>query len=206
MTVAEKQQMLVERARAQAENRIMARLETPAGERDYLATEDKAFLASIVKRLEVAYGKTLPVGYKFNDVIETIVMIASRLQFANKEVRELLQPGAGEIDLYQIFDRETRDELIQAYEQLPYNRKPTELTMLDGTVEVLDADLVQLARVGRRADIPTLNNAIERISLKLALYGTYEASQKQEDTQFEEARIKLERLDKLSRLQGQLEA
>ena len=148
----------------------------------------------------------MPTGFKFNDVIETIVTIASRLQYANKEVRELLQPGTNEIDLYALFDRETRDEIIKAYGALPYSRQATVLTMLDGTTEVLDADIVEQAKVGRKADIPALNNCIARLATRLGLYADYVATKEQESTAFNDATRRMERLDKLSAYQAQLEA
>ena len=206
MTIEQRQQAIIERAKAQQEARLIARLETPAGERDYLVEQDKVLLNSIKARLETAYGKQLPTGFKFNDVIETIVTIASRLQYANKEVRELLQPGTNEIDLYTLFDRETRDEIIKAYGALPYSRQATVLTMLDGTEEVLDADLVEQAKVGRKADIPALNNCIARIATRLGLYADYTATEEQESTAFDDATRRMARLDKLSMYQAQLEA
>ena len=204
--VAERQMAIIEKAKAQVESRIIARLETPAGERDYLVDQDKALLNSIKTRLETAYGKPLPTGFKFNDVVETIVTIASRLQYANKEVRELLQPGTNEIDLYALFDRETRDEIIKAYGALPYNRQATVLTMPDNSVVTLDADLVQQAKQGRKADIPTLNNCINRLSVKLGLYADYQATVEQEEQAFNDATSRLARLEKLAEYQAQLEA
>lgn len=206
MTIEQRQTAIIERAKAQQEARLMARLETPAGERDFLVEQDKALLNSIKARVETAYGKQLPTGFKFNDVIETIVMLASRLQYANKEVRELLQPGTNEIDLYTLFDRETRDEIIRAYGALPYSRQATVLTMLDGTEEVLDADLVEQAKLGRKADIPALNNCISRLATRLGLYADYTATQEQETQAFDDATRRMARLEKLATYQAQLEA
>lgn len=206
MNIEQRQMAIIEKAKAQQEARLIARLETPAGERDFLVEQDKALLNSIKARLETAYGKQLPTGFKFNDVVETIVTIASRLQYANKEVRELLQPGTNEIDLYTLFDRETRDELIKAYGQLPYSRQATVLTMLDGTVAILDQDLVDQAKQGRKADIPTLNNCLSRISARLGLYADYSVTEEQENTAFNDATSRLARLEKLAEYQAQLEA
>ena len=204
--VAERQMAIIEKAKAQVESRVIARLETPAGERDYLVNQDKALLNSIKARLETAYGKQLPTGFKFNEVIETLVTIANRLQYANKEVRELLQPGTNEIDLYTLFDRETRDELITAYGALPYNRQPTVLTLLDNTTVVLDSERVVQARKGRKADIPTLNNCVERLAIKLGLYSEYKATVEQEEQEFTNAVNKLKELETLANYQAQLEA
>ena len=206
MNIEQRQMAIIEKAKAQQESRLIARLETPAGERDFLVDQDKALLNSIKARLETAYGKQLPTGFKFNDIVETIVTIASRLQYANKEVRELLQPGTNEIDLYTLFDRETRDEIIKAYGALPYNRQATVLTLLDGTVEVLDADLVAQAKQGRKADIPTLNNCINRLAVRLGLYADYQATAEQEAQAFTDATSRLARLEKLAEYQAQLEA
>lgn len=206
MTIEQRQMAIIEKAKAQQEARLIARLETPAGERDFLVEQDKALLNTIKTRVETAYGKQLPSGFKFNDVIETLVTIASRLQYANKEVRELLQPGTNEIDLYALFDRETRDEIIKAYGALPYSRQATVLTMLDGTTEVLDADLVEQARVGRKADVNALNNCIARLATRLGLYADYQATEEQEATAFNDATARMARLEKLATYQAQLEA
>ena len=77
MTIEQRQQAIIERAKAQQEARLIARLETPAGERDFLVDQDKALLNSIKARLETAYGKQLPTGFKFNDIVETIVFLAT---------------------------------------------------------------------------------------------------------------------------------
>ena len=140
--VAERIEAIKKQALALAQKRQVEMLNTSNGINNYLASEDRKLLNSIASRIAVAYDKPLATGFMFAENIEILVAITNRLQYANKSVRELLEPGEADLDLYAIFDRSIRDELLEAYGSLPYLREATVLTMPDGSTEVLDAELV----------------------------------------------------------------
>lgn len=203
-TVLDRINQIKESAKAAAEQRQLKLLNTEAGVANYLASEDRKLLQSIANRIAVAYDKPLATGYQFSENVELLVAITSKLQYASKNIRELLEPGTDDLDLYAIFDRSIRDDLLQAYGSLPYQREATVLTMPDGSVEILDAEQIASAKVGVRTDVAKLNACIEILALRLGLYGTYTVTQEQADRAFTQAIQKLASLDKLNSLKDQL--
>lgn len=202
--VAERIEAIKKQALALAQKRQVEMLNTSNGINNYLASEDRKLLNSIASRIAVAYDKPLATGFMFAENIEILVAITNRLQYANKSVRELLEPGEADLDLYAIFDRSIRDELLEAYGSLPYLREATVLTMPDGSTEVLDAELVATAKQGTPCNVEKLNSCIEILSLRLGLYCSYVASEDQATRAFTQASQKLKSLDKLAELKSQL--
>ena len=202
--VAERIEAIKKQALALAQKRQVEMLNTSNGINNYLASEDRKLLNSIASRIAVAYDKPLATGFMFAENIEILVAITNRLQYANKSVRELLEPGEADLDLYSIFDRSIRDELLEAYGSLPYLREATVLTMPDGSTEVLDAELVATAKQGVPCNVEKLNSCIEILSLRLGLYCSYVASEDQATKAFTQASQKLKSLDKLAELKSQL--
>ena len=202
--VAERIEAIKKQALALAQKRQVEMLNTSNGINNYLASEDRKLLNSIASRIAVAYDKPLATGFMFAENIEILVAITNRLQYANKSVRELLEPGESDLDLYSIFDRSIRDELLEAYGSLPYLREATVLTMPDGSTEVLDAELVETAKQGVPCDVEKLNSCIEILSLRLGLYCSYVATEEQATKAFTQASQKLKSLDKLAELKSQL--
>ena len=202
--VAERIEAIKKQALALAQKRQVEMLNTSNGINNYLASEDRKLLNSIASRIAVAYDKPLATGFMFAENIEILVAITNRLQYANKSVRELLEPGEADLDLYSIFDRSIRDELLEAYGSLPYLREATVLTMPDGSTEVLDAELVATAKQGVPCNVEKLNSCIEILSLRLGLYCSYVASEDQATRAFTQASQKLKSLDKLAELKSQL--
>ena len=202
--VAERIEAIKRQALALAQKRQVEMLNTSNGINNYLASEDRKLLNSIASRIAVAYDKPLATGFMFAENIEILVAITNRLQYANKSVRELLEPGEADLDLYSIFDRSIRDELLEAYGSLPYLREATVLVMPDGSTEVLDAELVATAKQGVPCNVEKLNSCIEILSLRLGLYCSYVASEDQATKAFTQASQKLKSLDKLAELKSQL--
>ena len=202
--VAERIEAIKKQALALAQKRQVEMLNTSNGINNYLASEDRKLLNSIASRIAVAYDKPLATGFIFAENIEILVAITNRLQYANKSVRELLEPGEADLDLYAIFDRSIRDELLEAYGSLPYLREATVLTMPDGSTEVLDAELVATAKQGVPCNVEKLNSCIEILSLRLGLYCSYVATEEQATKAFTQASQKLKSLDKLAELKSQL--
>lgn len=202
--VAERIEAIKRQALALAQKRQVEMLNTSNGINNYLASEDRKLLNSIASRIAVAYDKPLATGFMFAENIEILVAITNRLQYANKSVRELLEPGEADLDLYSIFDRSIRDELLEAYGSLPYLREATVLVMPDGSTEVLDAELVATAKQGVPCNVEKLNSCIEILSLRLGLYCSYVATEEQATKAFTQASQKLKSLDKLAELKSQL--
>lgn len=202
--VAERIEAIKRQALALAQKRQVEMLNTSNGINNYLASEDRKLLNNIASRIAVAYDKPLATGFMFAENIEILVAITNRLQYANKSVRELLEPGEADLDLYSIFDRSIRDELLEAYGSLPYLREATVLVMPDGSTEVLDAELVATAKQGTPCNVEKLNSCIEILSLRLGLYCSYVASEDQATKAFTQASQKLKSLDKLAELKSQL--
>lgn len=205
MTAIEAQNRIIERQKALVEARTVAILDTDYGQMDYIKRLDTITLKAIADRIGVAYNKELACGYQFNEPIEYLVAIARALQYAKKEVRELLQPSdENDADLYLLFDRDTRDELISAYGSLPYAREATTLVMPDNTMQVLDQDLVDEARKGKPCDVARLNSAIEKTALRIGLLGQYTATQAKADEEFASAQSKVAKLATLNSYKTQL--
>ena len=198
--VAERIEAIKKQALALAQKRQVEMLNTSNGINNYLASEDRKLLNSIASRIAVAHDKPLATGFMFAENIEILVAITNRLQYANKSVRELLEPGEADLDLYAIFDRSIRDELLEAYGSLPYLREATVLTMPDGSTEVLD----ETAKQGTPCNVEKLNSCIEILALRLGLYCSYVASEDQATRAFTQASQKLKSLDKLAELKSQL--
>lgn len=206
MTLQERLAQITASAKARAEERQVNLLSTDSGVTNYLASEDRKLLNSIANRIAVAYDKPTITGYQFSENIELIVAITNRLQYANKSVRELLEPGTDEVDLYSIFDRSIRDDLLLAYGSLPYAREATVITLPDGTTEVLDQHLVDEARKGKKCDINKLNTCLEIIALRLGLYNQYTATKEQAEKAWNQAESKLVQVDKLEAYKKSLQA
>jgi hypothetical protein len=203
-TVLERIEAIKASAKASAEQRQLNLLNTEAGVTNYLASEDRKLLQSIANRIAVAYDRPVATGYQFSENVELLVAITSKLQYASKNVRELLEPGTDDLDLYSIFDRGIRDDILLAYGSLPYQREATVLTMPDGSTEILDADQVASAKLGVKCDVNKLNSCLEILSLRLGLYGSYQVTSDQADKAFTIATQKLASLDKLNSLKDQL--
>jgi len=192
-------------AKAKREAKDLAMLDTTAGAQRYLREQDAKVLDRILDQLSGAYNRDIMTGYKFEDNVEKMVAIISSLQFAKREVRELLEPSnEGDLDLYNLFDRDLRDMVTSSYGSLPYLRETTELTMPNGDIKVLDQDICDRAEKGQRADIDALNVAVNIISSKLGLYADYEVTQEQETIAWDNAVTRLNKSKQLQLLQGEL--
>ena len=196
---------IIERQKAQLENRIIAQLKTSAGEADFIKSTDMKTLRVLADKIEKAYNKPLAVGFQFSEPIELIIAIARALQYAKREIREMLTPNSdSDMNLFSLFDRDLRDVLINSYGALPYLREATQLAMPDGTFKILDQDIVDDARKGKPCDIATLNFAIEKVAIRLGLLGNYTATQDKATEAFDYAKRQVARLISLAEYKSQL--
>jgi hypothetical protein len=203
--MVERTQAIMAAAKAKREQKDLEMLDTKSGAQRFLREQDAKLLDTIMDQLAAAYNRDIMTGYKFDDNIEKMVAIVSNLQFAKREVRELLEPSSDkDLDLYAIFDRDLRDMVTGSYGSLPYLREPTVITMADGETKVLDQDVCMRAGQGSKADVATLNVAINIIASKLGLYADYEATETQEEVAWNNAVERLTRSKQLQLLQGEL--
>lgn len=202
--VQARMQAILELGKQQQMQRDLAILNTADGAQRFLKEEDAKVLDAILDRITVAYNKDILTGYKFEDNVEKMVAIVSALQYAKREVRELLEPSGNNIDLYQLFDRDLRDMVTSSYGSLPYFREPTLLEMPDGTFRTLDVEACERAEAGTPANIKRLNVALNIISSKLGLYANYQVSEEQESVAWNRAVAKLNTVKQLQLLQGAL--
>lgn len=202
----ERMKAIEAQARVRCEQRELQVLDTSHGVQRYLAKKDGVVLDTILAQLNMAYDKELNIGYKFSENVEKIIAIIFGLQFAKREVRELLQPSANSnnIDLYKVFDRSLRDMVVDSYGQLPYFREETKLEMPDGKIQVLDTLAVKRAEEGRKADIEMLNVAVQEIALALDLLGEYAVTQEEEDRAWTQATERLYTAKQLQAVQEHL--
>ena len=199
------QAQIIERQKAQLESRVIALLQTSAGEADFLKSSDMKTLRVLADKIEKAYDKPLAVGFQFSEPIELIVSIARALQYAKREIREMLTPtDANDLNLFALFDRDLRDVIISSYGSLPYLREVTQLAMPDGSFKILDQDLVDEARKGKPCNVETLNFAIEKVAIRLGLLGNYTATQAKSDEAFSNAQRQVARLISLAEYKSQL--
>ena len=199
------QAQIISRQKAQLESRAIALLQTSAGEADFLKSSDMKTLRVLADKIEKAYDKPLAVGFQFSEPIELIVSIARALQYAKREIREMLTPtDANDLNLFSLFDRDLRDVIINSYGSLPYLREVTQLAMPDGSFKILDQDLVDEARKGKPCDVETLNFAIEKVAIRLGLLGNYTATQAKADEAFSNAQRQVARLISLAEYKSQL--
>ena len=199
------QAQIIERQKAQLESRVIALLQTSAGEADFLKSSDMKTLRVLADKIEKAYDKPLAVGFQFSEPIELIVAIARALQYAKREIREMLTPtDANDLNLFALFDRDLRDAIISSYGSLPYLREATQLAMPDGSFKILDQDIVDEARKGKPCDVEALNFAIEKVAIRLGLLGNYTATQAKADEAFSNAQRQVARLTSLAEYKSQL--
>lgn len=191
------------------EAKTLRMLDSKAGQDLALHKEDAKVLDAIIAQIETAYDKEVRYGFRFDSNIEKIIAIVNHLQYAKADVRELLKltpedVQAGKLDLYDIFDSNIRNMVLESYGSLPYFREVTTLVMPDGEVRELDAERVKQAEQGVPTNLALLNVAVTNIALTLGLMLDYEATETQQATAWNNAVAKLNQSKQLNELQGAL--
>lgn len=200
--IAEKlAQIKAQRALSREEAQLQ-RIESNVDYVDYLlAKDDSAQLDEILSNISKAYNAPVYTGYMFDDNVEKIVAICSKLQYAKGTVREAIPA-----DYYEVFDRTLRDKVLEAYGALPYHREPTVIEVAEGEFETLDEDLVARAKTGIKPDVAKLQTAIDIISDELQLQVRYTVPQHRADIAWNSAVARVANLDKLEQVKGELKA
>ena len=203
--ITERMNAIKAAAQAKRNQKDLAMLNTDTGAQRFLREQDAKVLDTIIDQISAAYNRDIMTGYKFEDNIEKMVAIATNLQFAKRDVRDLLTPSSkDDLDLYELFDRDLRDMVVTSYGSLPYLREVTTITHTDGEIIVLDQEACDRAEQGIPANVEKLNVAINIIASKLGLYADYEATQRQEEQAWTGAIERLNKAKQLQLLKGEL--
>ena len=200
MTPAEKLSMIKAQRVMDRTEREVLKLDNPIYQDYVLNKDDAPMLDAILDNIAKAYNRPIGIGYTYNENVEKIVAIASKLQYADAKTRELINP-----DYYDIFDRTIRDMLLKGYGQLPYQRQVTTIETTRGTIE-LDRDLVERAKQGTKPNIALLSEALDIVATNLGLCGTYVVSETEARIAWDNSVSKLAKLDTLQSIKEEFEA
>ena len=165
-----------ERAEAKAIERRIALLETESGANKMLRKEDGKTLSAIVTKIAPVTDKPVFTGFMFNSNVETIVAIAQSLQFMKGNLRDQIPET-----IWEIFDADTRSEILSAYGRLPYLAE--ELTIeINGSHVQVDPTAKERAKAGIKPNVDELNILINTVAMNLNLLGEYTCTQREADT------------------------
>ena len=188
------------RASKKAEERLLKSLNTTKGSNRFLKKKDSKILSNIITTLEDVTGKPMFHGYIFSTNVELVVAIASTLQFMKGDLRELVP-----VSLYQIFDGDTRDEILASYGRLPYLVEDTVISVEEQLI-VVDPEAKQRALNGIPANISDLEDMVSAVALDLGLLGEYNCTQSEIDSAWVQALSKITKQEKMNEYKDSLVA
>lgn len=176
ITAAEaKMAEIVENAMAKKVERQVAILSTDTGRNRVLNKKDNATLEAIIMKIQNATEKQVFTGYTYTKNVEAIIAIANALQYMKAEFREQIPET-----VWEIFDADTRSEILDAYGRLPY--LADELTIeVDGADVVVDPQAKERARTGIKPNVAKLEELVNTVAIDLDLYGEYTCTQQRAD-------------------------
>ena len=165
-----------ERALAKATERRIALLDTESGANKMLRKEDGKVLHAITAKIADITEKPVFTGFMFNSNIETIVAIAQSLQFMKGNLRDQIPET-----IWEIFDADTRSEILNAYGRLPYLAEDLTIEINGSHVQV-DPTAKERAKAGIKPNVEELNVLINTVAMNLDLLGEYTCTQREADT------------------------
>lgn len=190
---------LVKKAKAKREKQELELLEKPAYQNLVLNSKDTEVLDAIIENISTAYDAPIFTGFTFCENTEKLVAIISKLQFAKREQRELINK-----DYYLLLNRSLRDMVLEAYGRLPYYKEADTIQLADGTTKVLDPNSVERAMAGTPTDVEKLLLSLQIVSNKLGLVGDLTVTQTQADKAWEIAKNKANTARELAEVTEQL--
>ena len=179
------------KAQAKREERLMKILSTSSGEAHYLYGVDTAKLQLIVDTIEDVTGKPLFSGYTYSTNVETIVAIASALQYMKGPLRDSVPEG-----IWKVFNGNTRDAIIKAYGSLPYLAQEV-LIEVNGEMINVDPEAPVRARAGVKPNVQALDPLVNSVAMDLGLLAEYNCTQGQADMAWKLAVNKLNKQEVL---------
>jgi len=165
-----------ERAEAKALERRIALLDTESGANKMLRKEDGKILSAICTKISNITDKPIFTGFMFNSNVETIVAIAQALQFMKGNLRDQIPET-----IWEIFDADTRSEILTAYGRLPYLAEALTIE-INGSNVVVDPTAVERARAGIKPNVEELNVLVNTVAMNLDLLGEYNCTQNEANT------------------------
>jgi len=173
------------KAQANKEARQIKVLQTDKGTSRHLRKLDTDKLNNIVTTLSGITDRPIFTGYTFAKNVETLVAIASTLQYMKGDLREEV-PSV----LWTIFDGDTRTELLTAYGRLPYLADDVTIEINGETVTV-DPEAKERAEKGEPANVEDLESIVNDLALQLNLLGEYKCTQQEADKAWAIAKNKM---------------
>lgn len=187
-------------AEANKETRAIKSLSSVSGKNRYLHRKDAETLSQITTAIEDVTGKPVRTGFTYSSNVETIVAIASSLQYMKSDLREQI-PSA----LYDAIDGDTRTELLHAYGRLPYLAEEAVIEV-NGETVFIDPEAKQRAKAGIQPDVEMLEALINEIAINLNLLAEYTITQEQADLAWSQAVNRLTKAEKLEEYKDSLVA
>ena len=167
-----------ERAVSRREERQVAILSTDTGANRMLRQEDSKTLDKITEAISNITDKPVFKGYTFNSNVETLIGIASALQYMKRDDREELMDSYPE--LYEVFDDDTRSEIIDAYGRLPYLAEEVCIEV-NGESICVDPDARTRGKTGIKPRVAELETLVNTVAIQLGLLGEYTCTQAEAD-------------------------
>lgn len=186
-------------AEANKNERAIKALGTDNGRARYLNKKDAVTLSTITKGIEDITGKPMFTGFTFSSNVETIIAIASALQFMKKDQREQV-PSA----LYTVFSSDIRDEILDSAGRLPYLAEDATIE-IHGELIPIDPEAKERASQGIKCDVEALESVVNEVALSLGLLAEYSLTQKQADDAWNQAVARLSKNQLLESYKESLE-
>lgn len=180
-------------------NRKIVALTTATGANRHLRMKDSIKLTAITTTLSKITDKPVYSGFTYNTNVETIVAIANTLQFMKGDLRDQV-PNS----LWEIFDGDTRSEIIEAYGRLPYLADETFIEVQGELVNV-DPEARTRAKAGIKPNVEVLEALVTSVAVDLHLLGKYECKQSQVDSAWISATNKMHKAEVLDSYKDEIQ-
>jgi len=186
------------KAKAKAEARQMKLLSTDTGANRMLRKKDGIKLGSIVTKLSDITEKPVFTGYTYNSNVETIVAIASTLQYMKGDLREQVPET-----IWSIFDADTRTEILDAYGRLPYLADELAIEV-NGESIVIDPEARTRAKAGVKPRVDALDTLVNTVAINMGLLGEYTCTDTEANNAWSQAIHKVRKAEVLDRYKDSL--
>jgi len=191
MTVEQIMAEIEAKAEAKKVERQIAMLQTPKGAVKHLRAKDAKKLKAIANSLSEITEKPVFTGFTYNSNVELIVAIAQTLQYMKGTQREQVSET-----LWDVFDTDTRTEIISAYGRMPYVADPL-MIEIDGKAIEVDPEAKVRAKKGIKPNVDDLNVLVNTVALKLGLLAEYKCTSTEANMAWDNAVVKARKAELL---------
>jgi len=186
------------KASAKALDRRIAILSTESGANKLMRQKDGRTLGAITTRIADITEKPVFSGFTYNGNVETIVAIASALQYMKGDLRESISET-----IWATFDGDTRTDIINAYGRLPYLADELAIE-INGVDVIVDPNARPLAKAGIQPNVAELEMLVNTIAMNLNLLGEYNCTQREADKSWADANRKINKAEILDSYKASL--